>query len=125
MIKPWIIETLGKFAQSIGIDNFQLPDNNVVCFHFERSGRLFIEFNDETVILYLANQIGVENTSLLEKALYACHYKEPLPCLVNVGLRGEDMLIFLVKIPLSEFNLPSLEKALSMLIQLYNNIKQE
>jgi|GEM_PF-1090332 len=125
MMEPWIVDTLEKFTQSMGIDDFKLPQNNVVCFNFEKSGRFFIEFNNENVLLYLARQVDVHEASLLEKAFYVCHYKESLPYAVNVGLKGEDTLVFLIKLPVQEFDFPSLEKALSLLMQLHHNLRKE
>ncbi|MBG0775392.1 MAG: CesT family type III secretion system chaperone [Desulfovibrionaceae bacterium] len=116
----WIKDTVRDFGRSMGLDGLEPNDRGVVCLAFERLGTLFIEQEDDDVLVYAARGLPPYSGAAWRAALEACHWTEGLPWPVNAGMRGDDVLVFLARLPGREFALPALERTLEMLGKLHD-----
>ncbi len=123
-MNSWFVDAVQQFARYMGIDRLHIPENGVFCFHFERSGRFFIEFREEEIILYLARDVDPHREGWMERALRFCHYKNRLPYPVSAGLKGDNTLVFITKLPVEEFNLPTLEAVFNLLREAHNKVQE-
>ena len=111
----WVDRTLEEFGQSIGMPGLRFNDQGVVMLTFERMGTLFLERHEEQILMYMVRKAEHAPLAVFRRALGLCHYQENQPFELHVGLRREDDLVFLVKIPEQEFILPTVERALQFL----------
>ncbi len=119
-------DLLVEFGHSLGLDGLAWSDTGVVVLDFANRGVLYLEDQDEALLVYLVRDIDVRESKLklLHTALTLCHYREGLPYVVQVGLRGEASLVFLVRFMSYEVTLPELERVLELLSQLHDNVQE-
>ncbi len=119
-------DLLVEFGHSLGLDGLAWSDTGVVVLDFANRGVLYLEDQDEVLLVYLVRDIDVRESKLqlLHTALTLCHYREGLPYVVQVGLRGEASLVFLVRFMSYEVTLPELERVLELLSQLHDNVQE-
>jgi type III secretion system chaperone SycN len=117
---------LREFGQSLGMDDLSWPESAVVALDFQRRGVLYLEELDEHLLIYLVKAFDSRDgrLAILQRALRACHYREGLPFAAQAALRGEDRLVFLVRLALSGVALPDLERVLETLTQLHEKVRQ-
>ncbi len=120
--KRLIDDVIKEFGKYIGIEELKMGENGILCLEFENSGNFYVELCDDRVLLYLSKELRRDDKDVYIKALRSCHYKESLDYRINVGLKGEDNLIFLIKARGEELDLPFFQKALDTLFQLHNNL---
>lgn len=120
----WVDDTIQAFGRSIGIETLSLNDKDTVCLNVEKKGLLFFERHDNEVFIYLARKVFLDHGDLLNRALALCHYKAGLPRQVYCGFRGEDTLVFLVKLPVREFQLAELETVIKFLARLHDRVTE-
>ncbi len=119
-------DLLVEFGRSLGLDGLAWSDTGVVVLDFANRGVLYLEDQDEVLLVYLVRDIDVRESKLklLHTALTLCHYREGLPYVVQVGLRGEASLVFLVRFMSYDVTLPELERVLELLSQLHDNVQE-
>lgn len=113
--------TLTEFGRNLGLADFRWPDSGVAIFEFATRGTLYLEEQDESLLIYLARSLDVHQCTpdLLKTALRLCHYQHQWPCAVQVGLRNESQLVFLARRSRREVTLPELEQTLELLTRLH------
>ncbi len=119
-------DLLVEFGHSLGLDGLAWSDTGVVVLDFANRGVLYLEDQDEVLLVYLVRDVDVRESKLklLHTALTLCHYREGLPYVVHVGLRGEASLVFLVRFMSYDVTLPELERVLELLSQLHDNVQE-
>ena len=117
-------EVLAEFGRSMGMEGLAWPESGVVVLDFANRGVLYLEDRDETLLIYLSRDIDMRDGKLkfLSTALRLCHYRQGLPYVVQVGLRGESSLVFLVRLSAYELTLPELERVLEVLSDLHDRV---
>ena len=117
-------QLLSEFGDNLGIDGLVWPASRVVGLEFDQRGTLFLEDLGEEMLVYLVRAIDRLDgaAARLERALRLCHYREGLPFSVQAGLKGEDLLAFVVRLPSRETMLPELERVLEMLTDLHDEV---
>ncbi|NJN46462.1 MAG: hypothetical protein HC808_08285 [Candidatus Competibacteraceae bacterium] len=120
-------QVLAEFGHSMGMGDLTWPDSGVVVLEFESRGELYLEDRDDALLVYLVRNIDTRGgtLNLLKNALQLCHYRQVLPYVVQVGLRGESSLVFLIRLPANEANLPELERVLDTLTNLHDRVRVE
>lgn len=113
-------ETLTEFGRNLGLADFRWPNSGVAVFEFATRGTLYLEEQDDNLLIYLARSLDIHQRTpdLLKTALRLCHYQNQWPCAVQVGLWNESQLMFLARLSLCEVALPELERTLEMLTRL-------
>jgi type III secretion system chaperone SycN len=122
----WIEDTLKEFGQGIGVDNLHFNPQGVCCLKLEETGTLYIERRDEVevILVYLVRQIPFLDDETLSKALALNHFRNAWPLPVGSALREDDQLVFITWIESTDFSLPILEKAIRLLMNLFNQMEQ-
>jgi type III secretion system chaperone SycN len=85
----------------------------------EKMGTLGIEHHGKEVVVYLLRQMPPGDLRFLRRALALCHYKEGHPFPLQAGMKGEDQLVFLVRIPEREFSVQTIEQSIELLDRLH------
>ena len=119
----WIDQTVEDFGRSLGIDRLGFTATPVIQLAFDRTGTLVLERAGGAVVVYLARRLPLPLSSGLgSRALELCHPRHGHPFAYAAGFRGDDTLIFLVRIPETEFTLPTLQRAFDGLVQLHDTM---
>lgn len=120
----WVDDTLRTFGQSMNLDPLNFNERGVICLDIEHTGRLYLEREEEHILIYLTRNVPPYAHGVYAKALSLCHFKESLPYDVHAGKR-EDHLVFLIRMPATAFSPPNLERALALLKDLHDKTAQE
>ena len=120
----WIDDTLADYGRSLGFDNLEFNDSRSATLRFERLGDLFIEEIEGGILLYIARAYDRLETNQLVNALSATHWELNPDFPVNSALHEENTLVFSVSVPESEFNLPTLERAIDFLGRQHDSVME-
>ncbi len=103
---------------SMGVGARELP----LVLRFERSGELHIERCPGGILIYLAREVPEYRSGVAAAALRAVHPDRGLPYSSPEGaaFRGEEALVFLVRIPEDRVDLPTLDAVMQLLTRLAN-----
>ncbi|WP_257285006.1 hypothetical protein [Endozoicomonas sp. SESOKO1] len=119
----WRNNVVSEFAEAMGIRGFDFGDTGVACFEIEGAGSFYMEQKEEGVLMYLAREIDPFNSlPILESALAECHYKRSFPYPLQVGLQ-ENQLVICLFVDDSDFNRPSVERAMQFLMNKADGLK--
>ncbi len=113
----YIIETINEFGQGMGLKKLDLDENGLLCLSFEKSGTLYLEYlrDQETILVYIARHVPLYDTQIIARSLGLCRHRQELPFSVHAGFKGEDELVFMVRIPARDFTFSSLSQAIDLL----------
>lgn len=117
-----IQKTINDFGKKIGFDDLGFNENNVIHLELETIGDLYLEDNPPFLLMYLIKKIDNLDLKVYQKALTLCHYKQKNPYSTFTGLYEDDKLVFLIKIPYPQLSESNLEKAISFLNKLHEQI---
>jgi type III secretion system chaperone SycN len=106
----------------MGIAGLRFGERGVVRLRLESLGQLGIERLPDEVLIYLLRNVPVGEAKHLRKALAICHYREGHPFVVQTGMRGDDQLVFLVRIPEREFTVQAIEQTVELLDRLHASV---
>lgn len=118
----WIEDTLADFGKTMGISPLAFSGQGVVRLCFVKMGTLFIERGAGEVLVYLVREPAAVDGTALRRALELCHYRHQHPVTVQAGLHGDSQLIFLARIPETDFQLPVLERVVGLLKRLQDDV---
>ncbi len=118
----WVEQTISEFGNSVGIDALSLNDAGIVTLQFERLGALYIERREAELLVYLVRELSHPDADTFREALLVCHHQRRHPFPIHAGLRGENHLVLLARIPETDFILPNLESAIHLLDQMHGEI---
>ena len=116
MNPQWLSATIHEFGKGLGLTRLHVNDRGVACVHIAHIGSLFIEPDEEGVLVYLARDYGVSlSRAVLERALLQAHPGTAPPPDIRVGLRHASQLVFGMRLRASECTAAALEGALERL----------
>ncbi|MEI6415344.1 MAG: type III secretion chaperone SycN [Pseudomonadota bacterium] len=110
-------DTLHIFGRALGMPALALGPDNTLALGFERSGDLFIEAREDSILVYLARDCRHREGVWLA-ALRLCHYQTGWPFPVQAAMGPEETLIFAIRLEVQAFTPPALEQAVQLLIRL-------
>ena len=112
-------QTVADFGRSMGMDGLAFDENGLVCLEIERTGTLYLEYRqqEQQILVYLARTMDSLQDQWLEQALARCHYQYNHQRPVYCGLKGDNVLFFLVKFTENTFVVNELSDALDLLVQ--------
>jgi type III secretion system chaperone SycN len=99
---------------AIGVGPRALP----LVLHLERSGEMHMEAREDSLVVYLARQVPEFREGVAAAALRAVHPDRGLPFRVKAAFRAVDTLVFLMRIPEDQVDLPTLDAAMRLLTRL-------
>lgn len=111
----WVDDVVAEFGKSMGLHRLQFDDKGVVSLKFERLGTVVLEKLDGTVLVYMAREFEPHDSGIARRALTLCHYREQPPYPLQAALHRDQELVFGLRIPARDFQLPTLERAVSYL----------
>ena len=114
--------TVTEFGQSLGLPELAFNDSGALSLSVEGLGMLFMERGEGTVLIYLARAIPRFIDTVLERALELCHYSQGHFTDVQPGLKGEDVLIFSVRIRDHAFSLHTINETIRLLGWLHDEV---
>jgi type III secretion system chaperone SycN len=117
-------QTVADFGRSMGMDGLAFDENGLVCLDIERTGTLYLEYRqqEQQVLVYLARTMDSLQEQWLEQALARCHYQYNHPMDISCGLKGDNILFFLVTFTENAFIVNSLHRALDLLVQQHDAV---
>lgn len=110
-------DVLGAFGAEIGTSPPALQDDRPAVFHFERSGRLFVEMRDARILVYLEYPEPVRDPRPLSSALAACDPRRAHGFPMRAGLSADDRLVMGVVVEEQAFTLPALHQIIDQLMR--------
>lgn len=119
----WLDETLGDFGRRIGVGELAFGERGFVQFALSEGGMLGIAHSPGEVRIWLARPLSRADRGAYERALVQCDFRRRPPLPLQAGLRGEDELVLLARIPERDFTTPALERALDVLTTLHQRVR--
>ena len=119
----WRDQVLAEVGQGMGVEGLDFSGTGVVSFEFERRGSLYMELQDDGILMYLIREITqFDPLPALMKALRECHYTQSLRFLMQVGLQDENQLFLCLFLNNEEFSRPNIEAAIQLLTEQFDLI---
>ena len=115
----WLDDTLRDFGSRIGVGELAFGPGGFVQFALSEGGMLGLAQAEGEVRVWLARPLARGDRGALERALVQCDFRRRSPFALQAGLRGEDELVLLARIPEREFTTPALERVLELLTTLH------
>lgn len=115
----WVAQTIADFGRTIGVDGLALDDKGLAHMGLGGGGSLSLEAVGDELLVYMMRPVPPHDTEAKLRALGLCRSDRPWKWPVQTGLRGDDGLIFLVRLPEREVSLSNLEQALDTLTRLH------
>jgi type III secretion system chaperone SycN len=120
----YVEQTVADWGRSLGMERLEFNDQGVVSLVSEKLGALFIERNNEAVLIYLVRPLDRASGEAYARALDACHWRHNLPFVATPALRHDQNLLFAVHLAESQFDLPTLERVISLLDELHREVRE-
>ena len=112
----WRDGVLAEVGRSMGIEGLDFSGSGVVSFEFERMGTLYIEQQEEGVLMYLIRALPTHDfTPVLMNALQQCYFTQSQRFALQVGVQEREQLFLCLYLANEEFSQPNVEAALQML----------
>ena len=119
----WRDNVVSELGEGMGISGLNFGDTGVVCLQIEGSGSIYMERKDNGVLMYLAREMDRYNAlPIVEQVLAACHYKKSFPYSLQAGLLENQLFIGLFMGD-NDFNRPSVERAMQILLDKADELK--
>jgi type III secretion system chaperone SycN len=115
----WISSTFDEFGRILGIDGLAPGrDGGLVLAVGER--QLGFQVLDDAVVVMLAAGLPQGEAPAIKcRALGLCHRRHGWSLPVRAGLTRDGRLVFLVRVPTRQFQLPLLEQAYDLMGRLH------
>jgi type III secretion system chaperone SycN len=117
-------QTLDAFAKRLGLPSLDPGASGAVDLSIERVGRLGIEHASDRALVTLARPYPPHAEKAASTALGLCHWRQNHPWPVHAGAKGTEWLAFTAAVPLTEFDVPALERAVPYLSALLDAVEQ-
>ncbi|AMO57847.1 hypothetical protein GZ77_12820 [Endozoicomonas montiporae] len=119
----WRDDVMADIGKGMGIEGLGFGESGVLSLNFERRGELYLEQQDDGVLMYLVRTIPVHDClGLLVAALKECHYTKASRFPLQVGLKGEEELLLFIYLANEEFTRPNIETSIDTLTQQFEKI---
>ena len=120
----WRDEIVSDIGRGMGIEGLDFGDSGIISFEFESRGNLYMEKQDEGVLIYLMQSISrFDAMATLIAALASCHYTRSTAFPIQAGLKGDEELTFLVYLENEAFSPPNIEKVIELLIKQFDQLQ--
>lgn len=115
----WIASTFDEFGRVLGIDGLAPGrDGGLVLDVGQR--QLAFQVLDDAVVVMLATRLPPGDALAVKcRALGLCHRRHGWSLPVRAGLARDGRLVFLVRLPTRQFQLPLLEQAYDLMGRLH------
>lgn len=116
--------TIGDFGKRLGIDPLRPGTSGGVDLTIERIGRLQLEPDGDFALVTLARPWPRHAVRVSRAALDLCHWRENHPWPIHAGVKGEEWLLLSARLPLAEFDVPTLDKLVGYLSNLHDAVEK-
>jgi type III secretion system chaperone SycN len=120
----WVDEALADFGRGLGFSDLRFQGNSPVSLEFDRLGTLCFEREDQHVLTYVVRALERPDAEFLARALDMCHWRHHHAFPVQAGLHGENMLTFAIRVPESDFTLPTIERVVDLLGRMHDAVSE-
>ncbi len=111
----WIDDTIEEFGRTLGMDDLAFDERGLIQLDFETTGTFGLERETEAVLVYLRRDLPHPTADNFRRALSSCHHSQNPPFEVQPALLANGHMLFAVRIPAKDFQLPMLQRALAYL----------
>ena len=119
----WRDEVLADVGKGMGITGLQFGDSGVISFEFEHRGELYLEQQEDGVLMYLVQTIPEHDSlGILVSALKQCHYTKAHRFPLQAGLKGDDELFLFLYLTNEDFSRPNIEHSIDVLTQQFEKM---
>lgn len=118
----WVDDVLHEFGRTLGMRRLAFNARGVARMTMERMGSLGIERLPGELLVYMVRRVPASEGRILRRALTLCHYNEGHPFVLQAGLKGDEHLVFLVRIPEREFSVQTVEQSIELLDRLHGSV---
>lgn len=120
----WVDHAVDDFGRGLGLPGLAFNNQGVASLEGADLGALFLERVDGGLLVYLARELDRAEGELLARALELCHWRHNRWASVNAALRGDRVLVFSVLLPAPSVDLPTLQRAVSLLEELHTLVHE-
>ena len=120
----WVDEALADYGRSLGLPSLEFNESGTASLRFDILGELYIEQIEGSVLLYVVREHQRPDTHLMAAALSVCHWGQNPPFPSNVALHGDNNLVFSIILPETEFDVPTMERAIDYLGKLHDSVQE-
>lgn len=113
-----------EFGRRLGIPSLSPGAAGGVDLVVERIGRLQMEQSGDFVLVTLARNWPAHAEAAAITALSLCHWSENHPWPVNAGAKGSEWLTLTARIPLREYDVPTLDRLIGYLSNLLDAVEK-
>ena len=119
----WRDDVIADIGKGMGIEGLSFGESGVLNLSFERRGELYLEQQEDGVLMYLVRTISVHDSlGLLVAALKECHYTKASQFPLQVGLKGDEEFLLFIYLANEEFSRPNIETSIETLTQQFEKI---
>ena len=118
----WIDETVADFGRRLGVGDLGFQ-RGFVQLALSQGGMLGLAQGQSEVKIWLARPLEHNQRHAFERALAECDFRKRSPFALQAGLRGDNELVVLARIPERGFTTPALEQALDILNRLHERVR--
>lgn len=116
--------TIDEFGRHLGLPSLSPGPEDCVELTIEQAGRLQIEKKGDNANIILARPRTPHAANVAGAALDLSHWRENHPWHISAGMKGEDWLVFIAKMPLTHMDVPTLDRALTYLSDLHDRVEK-
>jgi len=124
----WVEDAVRDFGRNMGLDGLAFRETvgaearGVIHLRIGEADELLIERRPTALSICLARRLAHASPAQLRKALMLCHFRAGAPLPTAVGLRGDDVLVFVTRVPEAEVTLPVLQQTVERLMALHDQV---
>ena len=120
----WQDDVLTEVGQGMGVEGLDFSGTGVASFEFERSGTLYIERQEEGVLIYMCRALPERDIApVLLQSLKLCHYTQSQSFPLQVGAQEDEQLFLCIYLADDEFNRPNVESVIQLLSGYFDSLK--
>jgi len=120
----WIDELVADYGRNLGLSDVRLDETGTACVQFDQLGELFFERLDSGLLIYLVRAYELPLGGVLVAALQAVHWNQNPPFAVTAARHGDNHLLFSAHLAEEGLDLPTIERAISYLGALHEDIRE-
>ena len=125
-----LAEVINEFGRYIGAKSLEMNENGVIHMTINKIGDLFIDakYQDESrehIFIYLMRVYEHFDGDLYRRAMELCDYQPNQDYYANPVLHKDQVIGFVVKLHLDDFNLNALRAIVSYLKDLQDRLEQQ
>lgn len=115
--------TFEEFGRGIGLPGLRPSPGGRLSLRIGADRRLDFHVLDSCVLLLLVRQLHQsDRLKVMRRALEACHVRHGRSLPVQAGLSRQGQLLFITRLPVTDFRLNTLEQALDLLNRLHDDV---